>query len=1071
MKNLKLTIAIISLMISILNLSVTYASTLLGDVNGDGKVDSGDAILVLKAAVDTITLTPEQKIAADVSGDYSVNAYDAALILKYSAGMIQEFPVQKANHGPKFIDCPKSIVGKPNEMLSFAITAQDEDGDNLTFGYNSEDFLAVAYGESGLSAQYNQEKKLWDVTFHWMPIKEGRNTLKVKVEDGKGGGEGREIIVTIGNDFETGSNEDIYADTDIIYYNASRMPERVEDKYGNLRWSFKYESMGGKDYIFRHDAFGRLVEEKWMSDSFSNLKVRINYGYGGLDNELLWVAKDFHVTNQGQPPSITYTAPLGSIVMLDIEPNWMGRNVFFGFNGVINSYKTIVGKKKLAAAIKSSPDEANIIEERLNNDADNDTYTVIDYKRSENVEYGWVNIQNAGYVLQEVTKEDADTLAGEGKKVIMTRKPDGSYKYEVKKLTEKWIFTEYLPNNDKITYHITDIRDSKGFLLYRRVNEIKKDQDDKEYDAELQKSVFSYDADEFTDGSKLAVYEKDGYGKLLASRIYSLRSFGLLMKKIDYATNKTYTYKWPPRSEKRKYVDSGKPVEVGVYDNYDPDWYDNNKNDNVPIYTLKFNGNYTESIPISDMPEPILGIRNGVVSYSVYYIEEARFLSDKMQYRQEYRPEGVFVEEKDIMNSQIMAWRVFSRDTMKLNKILVNQIAQQGAAFSYKKPIRNAEVAEDCERDFDAGAGASQYRVNDTITSVSYEMVANYPKSGTTKTVQKATQEKPPESNAEIDSWISRLKYFMSIDYTLGAERILLKLKPYINDDRVVLALAEILLTYRSRSLIDSLIASNGAKAASILIIYAYFNPTDRAYVFGKLKTMVTDPVGAARVVIGTLNNRNLGPVQSKEIFLELLKFVNNSAAEKLVKIALISDDNGILKYVLAMPLEVKKSHYILQVMIDAAKDTNRALNERRGAIEIIGVMQDAANVDPIALPMGHAHAEAVEPLTILLTDENEDSMIRSAAAIALGRIGYPDGLTKLNSVLASSNDNLVYEGAIIRGLGYLGISDPQTIKTLEDRLRNTTVPFVRDAIFWTLGKIGTEETIAPLSKLLGGGI
>lgn len=56
----------------------------LGDVDGDDKVNSYDALLVLKHSVKNITLTAEQKKYADMNSDGRYNSTDALLILKKS---------------------------------------------------------------------------------------------------------------------------------------------------------------------------------------------------------------------------------------------------------------------------------------------------------------------------------------------------------------------------------------------------------------------------------------------------------------------------------------------------------------------------------------------------------------------------------------------------------------------------------------------------------------------------------------------------------------------------------------------------------------------------------------------------------------------------------------------------------------------------------------------------------------------------------------------------------------------------------------------------------------------------
>ena len=64
---------------------------LTGDLNGDGKVNTADAVIVLKYAAEMITLDDTQLLAGDTNHDGKVNTADAVLILKYAAEMITEF--------------------------------------------------------------------------------------------------------------------------------------------------------------------------------------------------------------------------------------------------------------------------------------------------------------------------------------------------------------------------------------------------------------------------------------------------------------------------------------------------------------------------------------------------------------------------------------------------------------------------------------------------------------------------------------------------------------------------------------------------------------------------------------------------------------------------------------------------------------------------------------------------------------------------------------------------------------------------------------------------------------------
>ncbi len=63
----------------------------LGDVNGDGKINVTDAILILRYNAEIETLTGSQKAAADVTGDKQVNTKDAIDILRYDAQLITDF--------------------------------------------------------------------------------------------------------------------------------------------------------------------------------------------------------------------------------------------------------------------------------------------------------------------------------------------------------------------------------------------------------------------------------------------------------------------------------------------------------------------------------------------------------------------------------------------------------------------------------------------------------------------------------------------------------------------------------------------------------------------------------------------------------------------------------------------------------------------------------------------------------------------------------------------------------------------------------------------------------------------
>ena len=69
-------------------------SVVLGDVNDDKSIDSGDAIVVLRYSVGLAELTAAQKIAGNVTGkenNDNIDSGDAIKILRYSVGLISSF--------------------------------------------------------------------------------------------------------------------------------------------------------------------------------------------------------------------------------------------------------------------------------------------------------------------------------------------------------------------------------------------------------------------------------------------------------------------------------------------------------------------------------------------------------------------------------------------------------------------------------------------------------------------------------------------------------------------------------------------------------------------------------------------------------------------------------------------------------------------------------------------------------------------------------------------------------------------------------------------------------------------
>ena len=66
---------------------------ILGDVNGDGKVNIKDATMIQKAVAKIIDFTDAEKLRADVNADGKNNIKDATVIQKFVAKIETGYPV------------------------------------------------------------------------------------------------------------------------------------------------------------------------------------------------------------------------------------------------------------------------------------------------------------------------------------------------------------------------------------------------------------------------------------------------------------------------------------------------------------------------------------------------------------------------------------------------------------------------------------------------------------------------------------------------------------------------------------------------------------------------------------------------------------------------------------------------------------------------------------------------------------------------------------------------------------------------------------------------------------------
>ncbi len=67
---------------------IEMLTKLMGDLTGDGKLNSTDALKVLQYSVGIISFTDDQKSIADMNSDGKINSSDALYILKKSVGLL-----------------------------------------------------------------------------------------------------------------------------------------------------------------------------------------------------------------------------------------------------------------------------------------------------------------------------------------------------------------------------------------------------------------------------------------------------------------------------------------------------------------------------------------------------------------------------------------------------------------------------------------------------------------------------------------------------------------------------------------------------------------------------------------------------------------------------------------------------------------------------------------------------------------------------------------------------------------------------------------------------------------------
>ena len=131
-------------------------SIVYGDLNGDGKVDTNDAIGVLEAAAGLRSIAePEVVKRADINSDGAITIYDARQILRGCAGLTKLQPSGSFSgfEGDDYFLTPDQAVAVFNTILNKVKTDKpgfnrSEDVDVVNFGVKDINFVGINFGNS-----------------------------------------------------------------------------------------------------------------------------------------------------------------------------------------------------------------------------------------------------------------------------------------------------------------------------------------------------------------------------------------------------------------------------------------------------------------------------------------------------------------------------------------------------------------------------------------------------------------------------------------------------------------------------------------------------------------------------------------------------------------------------------------------------------------------------------------------------------------------------------------------------------------------------------------------------------
>lgn len=113
----------------------SYAECAIGDVNGDGKINSADAILILEYLDGQEKLFDNQIKNADVNDDGTVDNEDSEIIIRYSTGEVKSLPYNEERDRLLNSSLKRKQTVSQNELTATAQIVNEWDNNDGTFSY------------------------------------------------------------------------------------------------------------------------------------------------------------------------------------------------------------------------------------------------------------------------------------------------------------------------------------------------------------------------------------------------------------------------------------------------------------------------------------------------------------------------------------------------------------------------------------------------------------------------------------------------------------------------------------------------------------------------------------------------------------------------------------------------------------------------------------------------------------------------------------------------------------------------------------------------------------------------